>query len=157
MNSDGSGSAALTDTTGYNIDAVWSPDGARIAFVSDRNGAVDLFVMNADGSDVQALNIGIENMGGRNDWSPDGNWLAFYAGERQNHQIYLVSVTSDEVRQITDRHDNLAPSFSPDGQWITFASWRDGDGEVYIMRTDGSDVRQLTFNQQSDWQPRWGP
>ena len=157
MNSDGSGLAALTDTADNNLDATWSPDGTQIAFVSDRNGAIDLFVMDADGSRVRALNVGVANMGGRNDWSPDGNWLIFYAGERQKHQIYLVSVVTGEVRQITNRYDNLAPAFSPDGQWITFASWRDGDGEIYIMRPDGGDVRQLTFNEQSDWQPRWGP
>ena len=157
MNSDGSNASALTDTTGSNVDPVWSPDGAKIAFVSDRNNTADLFVMDSDGSDLRAFNVGINNMGGRIDWSPYGNWLAFYAGESSKRQIYLVSLVSGEVRQITNLYDNLAPSFSPDGQWITFASWRDGDGEIYVMRSDGSDVRQLTFNEQSDWQPSWGP
>jgi Tol biopolymer transport system component len=95
--------------------------------------------------------------GGRNSWSPDGDLLAFYAGESANRNIYIVNDDGSNPTQLTEGGDNLAPSFSPDGQWITFTSFRDGNNEIYIMRTDGSQVTRLTVDSRSDWQPRWGP
>jgi len=155
MNMDGSGLTKLTDTPGHNVDATWSPDGSKIAFSSNRNGTIAHYIMNADGSDVRKIDVNLDAIGGRSDWSPDGNWIAFYAGGKESSQIYLASVTGNVVYKLTDRSSNLAPSFSPDGNWIVFTSYRDGDGEIFIMRIDGTDVRQLTFNNYTDWQPRW--
>ena len=100
---------------------------------------------------------GVSQIGGRNDWSPDGQMLAFYAGPRGDRDIYVVDIDDRRVNQLTDGGDNLAPSFSPDGQWITFTTYRDGNNEIYIMRLDGSELIRLTYGSRSDWQPRWGP
>jgi TolB protein len=67
----------------------------------------------------------------------------------------LLATDGTELRRLTNRGDNLAPSFSPDGNWIVFTSSRDGDNELFIMRLDGSGLTQLTNNELSDWQPRW--
>ncbi len=155
VNMDGSGLTKLTDTSGFNVDATWSPDGTKIAFSSARDGPSAHYIMNADGSDVRKIDVDVAAIGGRSDWSPDGNWLAFYAGGKESSQIYLASVNGNTVYKLTNRSSNLAPSFSPDGNWLTFTSYRDGDGEIFIMRVDGTDVRQLTFNDYTDWQPRW--
>jgi serine/threonine protein kinase len=147
----------LTHTSGNNVDPVWSPDGTRIAFASDREGEIQHFIMNADGSDVRKVDVNVPKQGGRSDWSPDGRWLAFYAGPGNSRDIYLAAVDGTVVYQLTNTSSNLAPSFSPDGKWIVFTSYRDddGDGELFIMRIDGSDIRQLTFNTYTDYQPRW--
>ena len=158
MDSAGGGAHALTAGASNNIDPVWSPDGTQIAFASDRTGVVKHYVMDADGSNVRLLPDDVAEHGGRSSWSPDGRWLAFYAGPRDDRDLYLVATDgSGNARRLTAGGRNLAPSFSPDGAWLAFTSYRNGDdAEIFIMRPDGSDVRQLTFNERADWQPRWG-
>jgi TolB protein len=99
---------------------------------------------------------------GRNDWSSDGVTLSTYIGSDWNREIYVFDTDGQNLRQLTDGGNNLAPSFSPDGAWITFMSYRDHPlwplgCEIYIMRVDGTDARRLTDNDICDWQPRWGP
>ncbi|MCB8923910.1 MAG: protein kinase [Ardenticatenaceae bacterium] len=159
MNLDGSNARQLSSAGKNNVDPVWSRDGTQIAFSSDRDaaeGQMAHYLMNADGSNVRKLETGLSDLGGRSDWSPDGKWLAFYAGPSSDRDIYLVATDGSVVYQLTDGGGNLAPCFSPDGGWITFTSYRDGDAEIYIMRADGSEVTQLTFNGIPDYQPRWG-
>lgn len=112
--------------------------------------------MNADGSEKRPLHLPLDNLGSRTDWSPDGDWLAFYAGPENDHDLYLVAVDGSVYYQVTDGGDNLGPSFSPDGTWLVFTSGRDGDSDLYLVRVDGSGLTPLTTNDTSDWQPRWG-
>jgi TolB protein len=153
MKSDGSNPHAITSAD--DIDPTWSPDGSMIAFASSRTGSRQLFVMNADGSNVRQV-TDLENMGGRSSWSPDGTKLTFYAGPAGDHDIYVINVDGTNLVQLTDGGDNLGPSWAPAGNWIAFTSFRDGNNEIYIIHPDGTSARRLTSNQISDWQPRWG-
>ncbi|WP_420627898.1 AAA-like domain-containing protein [Candidatus Leptofilum sp.] len=157
MNRDGSGLRLLTNLPGDSLDPTWSPDGQMIAFAYQASGETRYAhqLIQADGTNLQALPVPLEQIGGRSDWSPDGQWLAIYAGPPGRHDIYLLAVDGSEYRRLTNSGDNLAPSFSPDGNWIVFTSSRDGDNELFIMRLDGSGLTQLTNNELSDWQPRW--
>jgi Tol biopolymer transport system component len=142
-------------TTRDDIDPTWSPNGALIAFASSRSGARQLFVMNADGSNVRQV-TDLKEMGGRSTWSPDGSRLAFYRGPAGDHDVYLINIDGTGLERLTNGGDNLGPSWSPDGNWIAFTSFRDGNNEIYIIRPDGTGLRRLTENKISDWQPRWG-
>jgi TolB protein len=162
MDADGSNARPLTDV-GNNGDPEWSPDGRQISFVSDRGGTNELYVMNVadpsqgtDGADARPVAPGL-TIGGRNDWSPDGQVLTFYAGEAGARNIFTLNLDGTDLRQLTHVSDNRGPSFSPDGEWIAFASFRDGNNEIYIVRPDGSQLTRLTNNTRPDWQPRWGP
>ena len=154
MKADGKNPHPITD--GDDVDATWSPDGSKIAFASARNGGRQLFVMNADGSNIQQVTH-LDDMGGRNTWSPDGKKLAFYRGPAGDHDIFIINVDGTGLMQLTDGGDNLGPSWSPDGNWIAFTSYRDGNNNIYIMHPDGTEVTRLTENPISEWQPRWGP
>ena len=145
---------------GDSWDPVWSPDGDRILFASTRAGGVQLFVADAVGSSVRQL-TDIEGLRGRSDWSPDGAFLATYAGSAWHREIVLLDLEGSILAQPTEGGNNLAPSISPDGEWIAFTSYRDhyeddNGCEIYVMRKDGSDIRRLTNNDYCDWQPRWG-
>jgi Tol biopolymer transport system component len=165
MGIDGSNPTRLTWNNVDDVDPEWSPDGTRISFTSNLAGATSLFVMNADGTNIRQLTYGI-NVEGRNDWSPDGRYLAFYAGPPGDKDIYLVHIDCANLsngcdrsllRRLTNGGNNKAPSFSPDGQWIAYASNASGKNQIFIIRVDGGEVRQLTFDDHTNWQPRWGP
>ena len=159
------------DTTGENADllyaapntivaADWAPMGNRIAFAMavDQPDAYEIFVMNADGSNLQQLTRGLPGIGGSLDWSPDGKSLLIYAGAPGDKNIFLVNVDAQTAAQLTNGGNNAASSFSPDGQWIAFNSLRNNDqADIFIMRPDGTDVRQVTTDPEPDWQPQWEP
>jgi TolB protein len=159
------------DNTGENPDLLyagpntivavdWSPTGERIAFAMAVNqpDAYEVFIMNADGSNVRQLTRGVAGIGGSLDWSSDGKYLLMYAGPPGDKNIFLVDVGAETAVQLTNGGNNAASSFSPDGQWIAFNSLRNNDqADIFIMRPDGSDLRQVTNNPEPDWQPQWEP
>jgi len=153
MKADGKNPHAITFRD--DIDPTWSPDGSMIAFASSRSGKRQLFVMDANGSNVNQL-TDLNDMGGRSAWSPDGTSLAFYRGPAGDHNIYIINADGTGLVQLTNGGDNLGPSWSPDGNWIAFTSFRDGNNEIYIMYPDGTGLTRLTNSPISDWQPRWG-
>jgi tol-pal system beta propeller repeat protein TolB len=138
-----------------DIDPAWSAGGSMIAFASSRAGERQLFIMNADGSNIRQI-TNLDNMGGRSSFSPDGTKLAFYRGPGGNHNIYIINADGSGLVQLTNGGDNLGPSWSPDGNWIAFTSFRDGNNEIYLIHPDGTGIIRLTNNRISDWQPRWG-
>lgn len=161
MARDGSSPVQITNLDGGGWDPVWSPDGTQIQFASEINGVPQLFHMNADGSQLTQVTQ-LSGIRGRNDWSSDGARLSTYVGFSWDRDIYSFDVNGENVVQLTDGGNNLAPSFSPNAQWIVFMSYRDHiqqdlGCEIYIMRVDGSQQTRLTDNDICDWQPRWGP
>ena len=142
------------------VGADWSPDGSTIAFAMVVNppDQYEIFLMNADGTNVRQLTYGLPGIGGSLDWSPDGRQLLIYAGPPGDKNIFLVNVLEETAVQLTTGGNNAASSFSPDGQWIAFNSLRNNDqADIFIMRPDGTDLRQVTDNPEPDWQPQWEP
>ena len=159
------------DNTGENQDLLysgpntivgvdWSPDGQTIAFAmaTDQPETYEIFLMNADGSNVRQLTRGLPGIGGSIDWSPDSRKLLINAGPTGDKNIFLVDVAEETAAQLTNGGNNAASSFSPDGQWIAFNSLRNNDqADIFIIRPDGTDLRQVTNNPEPDWQPHWEP
>lgn len=158
MERKGENADKISRSTGW--DPTWSPDGESVLFVSDANGLPYLFVSRANGKGMRQ--VGDWVVGGRGDWSPDGNWIVAYGGDPGNREIHLLNADGSNAHVISPTGGNSRePSFSPDGQWIAFSSSYDNPGdanacEIYIMRVDGSDLRRLTANGYCDSQPRWG-
>jgi eukaryotic-like serine/threonine-protein kinase len=122
----------------------WSPDGTQIAFNSDRNGEMNLYVHSlADNSNRQVT----KGPGGdfQPQWSPDGKRLVFFSSRAGNADIWLADVATGALTQLTsDRALDINPFFSPDGAYIAFQSDRSGRLEVCVMKSDGNEQRQLS-------------
>lgn len=160
MNRDGTNQHPVP--TAFGWDPTWSPDGAYILFASDMQGAIQLYRIKPDGSDLLKVS-NLPAIRGRSDWSPDGSFIVTYSGQPWNRDVYLMNADGSNSRMLTPAGGNSqGPSISPDGGWVAFTSYFDLYGndhgcEIYIIRIDGTDLRRLTNNEYCDYQPRWGP
>jgi Tol biopolymer transport system component len=130
----------------------------RIAFVSNRAGNDEIYVMNADGTGL----IRLTNNAAADEapaWSPDGAKIAFVSHRAGNDEIYVVNANGSGglVRLTNNAAADGAPAWSPDGTKIAFVSDRAGNSEIYSMKPDGSGVTRLTNNAAADGAPAWSP
>ena len=142
MNADGSHQRNLTRNDGRDAWPVWSPDGQRIAFMSQRDRNDGIYVMNADGSDQRKV-LDSED-GFWPVWSPDGQQIAFMSRRDGNSEIYVMNADGSDQQNLT-RHaaSDGSPAWSPDGQRIAFTSRGSGVSEIHVMNADGSGRRNL--------------
>jgi TolB protein len=130
---------------------------SRIAFVSDRSGAKELWIMRWDGADAQQLTTHRSIAIGPA-WSPDGQWLAFTSFLRGNPQLLLLKPTEGYLKPISTLPGvNTSPSFSPDGSRIAFAAGADGNTDIYVVPLAGGTPERLTSSRAIDTQPAWSP
>ena len=178
MATDGGNLRRLTNNSDKDFSPSWSPDGKRIAFISDRDGHVhprhgwstyEIYVMNADGSNPQNLT---NNPSDDRDpsWSPDGKRIVFSSARDndnpQNREIYVMDADGSNQQRLTENiDDDRDPSWSPDGERIVFSASREGHvedkfgitAEIYVMDADGGNEQRLTKNRNNDWYPVWSP
>ena len=122
-----------------------SPDGSRIAFVSDSSGSCEIWVCNADGTKPMKLTDMKAGSTGSPNWSPDGKNIAFDSTKSGNSDIYVVSAEGGPVRRITtDATEDAVPRWSRDGRWIYFGSNRSGSWQIWKMPSDGGKAIQIT-------------
>ena len=129
----------------------WSPDGRQIAFTSNRESGVGIFVMDSDGNNQRRLTP-LRTWDSRPAWSPDGKQIAFQSSNNNNVDIYVMKVDGTDRRRLTrdPAHDRY-PSWSPDSKKILFYSERDGrNGDVYVMDARGNNQQNLTNHLMSD-------
>jgi len=146
----------ITDDPGIEVSGAVSPEGSRVAFISDRDGNLELYVANADGSDPRRLTT-TDAREDQPSWSPDGRQIAYVvsaAGQRP--QVWVISADGSNPRQLT-RGDtaNYEPAFSPDGSVIAFTTIRDQNYDIYLMDPDGSNQRNVTASPGKETHPQW--
>lgn len=116
INADGSDLRQLTANGYYNLNAVWSPDGTRIAFQSGLNGNnFDLYLMNPDGTDLQQLTF-TDNDEGVPMWSPDGTRIVYIniSSGRRDFELYVMSADGTGIQRLTNNLDqDSSPAWMP--------------------------------------------
>lgn len=125
-------------STRWDSNPAWAPDGERIAFASNRSGPHGVWVSQRDGRGaVQIADFGgafIDNPA----WSPNGALIAFDGSPEGKTEIFTVSPEGGTPQRISDgQGDNRNPTWSRDGAWIYFESNRSGEWRIYAQPTTG--------------------
>ena len=147
----------LTFEEGGDIWPVWSPDGRRLVFTSNRDGLFNLFVKQADGSAMEerisppAMDLG------PSDWSPDGRELlteSNFPNTGWDIWTWPVDPSGKPAPFLATEHREFFARYSPDGQWVAYYSDESGKREVYVRPRSGSGGKyQVSSQGGSD--PSW--
>ena len=132
---------------------VWSPDGARIAFLVAHSRQTTVFTMAADGTDVRPIQLpSSHSVFLPPQWSPDGSRLAFVVSEEGarlrgsrapvTHAVYTANADGTHLNRLADATGNVA--WSPDGTRLAFANARARAPGLYTVASDGTDLRRVT-------------
>ncbi len=135
---------------------VWSSDGSKIAFHTEINKNIDIYVVNADGQNLRQL-TDHEAEDSWPTWHPAGQKLAFCTNRDGNFEIYSVTLIGQALNNLTnDAVKDREPAWSPDGRQIAFASKRGKSlGDIWVMDNSGGNLKNLTDVRGQDTEPRW--
>jgi Tol biopolymer transport system component/DNA-binding winged helix-turn-helix (wHTH) protein len=121
----------------------FSPDGRRLAYMSDRNGTMEIWIANRDGSNpFQLTAVG---SAGTPRWSPDSQAVVFDVTTPDGSKIVSMNLHGGAPQIVTpDTFHNVCPSWSRDGKWIYFGSTRSGGFQVWKTPAQGGAAVQVT-------------
>jgi TolB protein len=155
----------IANYSGLNTSAAVSPDGSKVAMVLSKSGSPNVWVCNADGTNLKRLTTGIEDSSPC--WSPNGDWICFAAKKDGRRRLAKIPAGGGTVQYLntTGAPNPTEPDWSPDGKWIAFTE-QPGGFDICVMPADGgmspvvlvagqnpswsANSRTLVFNHGSD-------
>ena len=157
----------LTSHPGYDWIPIWSPDGHRVAFASNREATMDLYEKSIDGSAPERLLLKSDKRKTPTDWSRDGEFLLFQQEDpASGWDLWALPMKGDRqpFPVLHSEFNERDGAFSPDGQWLAYTSDETGGNQVYVRpftgRQDNSGDRQRSsamrrVSVDGGNQPRW--
>jgi Tol biopolymer transport system component/predicted Ser/Thr protein kinase len=148
----------LTSEQGSRRDPVWTPDGKRLAYRSNKAGGWSLFWRPSDGSGSEERLTTSDKQQIPESFSPDGQLLAIEETHSTTANDIWVLHLSDYKEQpfLQTPADEYAPQFSPDGRWLAYISDESGGAEVYVQPYPGPG-RKWRISSGGGAGPRWNP
>jgi serine/threonine protein kinase len=173
MNADGSDPTQVTNMTFGACQPAWSPDGARLVFVSpcserqSQYPGANLYIINADGSGLVSLETGSDGDFSPA-WSPDGVHIAFTSVRDGSPQIYILNLATNQVTRLTGSSGDvrlpdwsMQPAWSPSGTQIVFTghSLLTNALQIWVMSDAGIGQALLIHRGSNNWNslPDWSP
>jgi eukaryotic-like serine/threonine-protein kinase len=147
----------FTFDTAFDVFPLWSPDGSRVVFTSNRKGVFDLYWRLSSSAGADDLLLESDQTKAPTDWSSNGRFLLFFSIDPQTgYDLWILPVFGDKkpfpfLKTPFDERDG---QFSPDGKWIAYQSNESGRFEVYVQPFPGLRGKfQISSN--GGAQPRW--
>ncbi len=138
---------------GSNLSPAASPDGGKVAMILSKDGWVDLYVANADGSGLKRLTKSPQDESSPC-WSPDGDWICFASKDKERRSLAKVSVSGGQSQRLPTNGvgSPTEPDWSPDGKWIAFTR-QAGGFEICVVPSTGGDATVLVEGEDPSWAP----
>ena len=156
---DGKELHTLTDFEGWASGADYCPKNGKIAFTGAREANSDIYVMNADGTELARLTDMPDSIQTSPSWSPDCKRIAFVSSYTGHPQIYVMNADGTGMRRITwVGNYNTTPDWSPKGNLIAFTA-RDERNvfDIFTIDVSTGEVLRLTQDQGHNREPSWSP
>ena len=146
----------LTFDPANDIYPIWSPDGSRIVFGSNREGTVNLYQKLSSGAGNDELLFKSDDAKLSNDWSPDGRYILYQDRSQKDFDLWVLPLFEERKPVIFLQTDfaEMYGRFSPDGHWITYVSNESGKREVYV-RAFPSAGGKWQISNGGGGQPHW--
>lgn len=152
----------------YNLAAAFSPQGDKVAYLTDRHGTFDIYLMSAiDGKDLGRLVEGEKSSNFESmfvlrpgfTWSPDGRSIAFAAKSNNKNTLYVLDVKKKKVRKrFKFELDGLfEPTWSPDGRKIAVAGIQDGWSDIFVVDIEDESLTRVTHDPYDERHLDWSP
>jgi len=132
-----------------------SPDGSTIAFLSDRDGGTDVFIICADGTGERQLTHTGGEKGGLG-WAADGKQILFSVFSNDSSHLYSVDLKGRNQRQIASV-SGRSPTLSPDGKLVLYMAGTWTSTRLMVSGIDGSNIQQITNGESIAWNSHWSP
>lgn len=136
-----------------SLGKAFSPDGNKIVFTSDRDGSMNIYKMNSEGSNHEQLTFNEAN-DFEPAFSPDGSFIVFTSLRDGNKEIYIMDNNGLNMINISNNEaDDWNPRIFPDSKKIVFQSLRDGSDnwEIYVMNMDGTNQKNISNYKGTDY------
>ena len=156
---EGKDASRLSDAAADEYHPVLSPDGTKIAFVSEANGSRDIWVMDADGKNPLPItdDPGLEE---HPCWSADGRQIAYVALPKDggNFDLWIMNADGSGKRKLTSSAANeVFPAWHPQGHTIAFATDLNGTFDIYGISLPDEKVFPIITGPANDTRPAWSP
>jgi eukaryotic-like serine/threonine-protein kinase len=136
---------------------VWSPDGSRVVFASDRSGTLDLYAKSSTGSGTEELLLASPQGEEADAWSPDGRFIVYSSVDSQTrYDIWILPLFGDRkpIPYLRTEFSEGQSQVSPNGRWLAYTSNESGNMEVYVRSFPVPDDKwQASSTGGAD--PRW--
>ncbi|MCK3683348.1 S41 family peptidase [Maribellus sp. YY47] len=151
----------ITQSSGVaDREPLWSPDGAKLAWFSDRSGkGYELLIADQDGlSEPQSISIGESKLGWEPTWSPDGKYIAFNDDQAR---IRVVNIEAKTIQTIDTGNNNLERggmglTWSPDSKWLAYAKGASNNfSQITLWSLEDNSIHKLTNNFANAISPAW--
>ena len=145
----------ITDGPARDRDVVFSPDGSKLAYVSDESGREEVYAAPADGAGPAKKVTDLDTLKSSLTWSPDSKSLAFTGSDGK---LYTIKADGKDLKTLaTSKYGNISrPAWSPDGHWIAFSRADvSRSTDVYLVPADGGDEKKVTFDPFDERNPQF--